>query len=104
MNGEAVAGASVSFEPVDGRATSLGGVAETDADGYFTLVTHIGNNEFAAGLHVGEYRVTVSKLEAVTDMRKRPKDLLPAKYKSAKTSPLTAIVKETDNDFSFSLQ
>ena len=101
MQGQPVEGASVSFESVGGGAGSL--VAITDAQGKFMLQTYIGNDQPKDGLAPGEYRVAITKLEVVSDMRRRPKDLLPKKFRDAKTSGLSATVAAGSNEFNFSL-
>ena len=102
MDGQPVADASVSFEPI-GEGEGLSSQAVTDQEGRFSLQTFIGNNQFKDGLQLGEYGVAITKLETVTDMRKRPKNLLPRKFAQINTSGLTANVESGDNDFEFRL-
>jgi len=60
-NGEAVAEATVSFQPVSPDGESASGV--TDATGRFTL-TSVGATTGGRGALPGEYRVTITKWEA----------------------------------------
>ena len=122
--GEPVQGADVSLSPAskDGHAA----VGTTDAAGHVVLMTY----ESGDGALPGSYQVTVRKTESVVGAVKMPgqggknadyakvmaeaiqkkgkaeapENLLPAKYKDAKTSGLTADVKEgSPNDFTFTL-
>ena len=104
MDGQPVQDATVSFDPVGGTARALGAQAVTDDDGRFSMQTHIGNNQFQAGLRPGQYGVTIIKLQQATEMRGRPRDLLPKKYGSADTSGLAATVKAEPNEFEFTLK
>ena len=124
LDGTPVEGANVAFAPksADGRAAA--GV--TDASGRFTLTTV----QSGDGALPGSYAVTVSKMsggpaitrpedpskmspeegkafmEQVQQLGKTSSvtDLLPAKYKSAADSGLTAeVTKGGENDFTFPL-
>lgn len=101
--GRPVEGATVSFEPVAGSENDLSSQAVTDAEGRFSLQTHVGNNQFQPGLKPGEYGVAITKLETMTDMRRRPKNVLPRKFSSTETSGLVATVVDEDNEFTFAL-
>ncbi len=110
--GSPVEGATVMFVSTSGQGR--GAVANTDASGRFTLTTF----EAGDGAIPGSYKVTISKsiLEGApeegatgTEPGVEPdagtaKDLVPAKYKDANQSGLTAEVKDGEsNDFTFEL-
>lgn len=129
-NGEAVAGAVVTFSP-KGSGNAAHGT--TDASGNYTLTSFVSGD----GAVVGSYAVAIRKTEggaaadagggggtesdedldaaygaaqedisaAESDAETaEAKDLLPAKYKDPKTSELTAEVTEGGaNDFPFAL-
>ena len=109
-NGSAVEGAAVTFSPTaSGGSASIG---TTDGSGKFTLQSQWGSR----GAVPGSYKVAISKTE-VEGVEEEIEDApiddappaqvtehLPEKYKSAKTSGLTAEVKaDGDNDFPFDL-
>ncbi|HUT93605.1 MAG TPA: carboxypeptidase-like regulatory domain-containing protein [Thermoguttaceae bacterium] len=110
-NGSGVEGAMVTFSPAE--AGGFGSIGTTDASGKFTLMSQWG----AAGAVPGSYKVAISKTEvqgveadveeAQIDENAPPAQItehLPAKYKSAQTSQLTAEVKaDGENDFPFDL-
>ena len=105
MQGDPVDGATIVFSRTNaGEASQLASQAETDADGNFSLGTYLGGDNFKSGIEPGDYQVSISKLEVVQDMRKRPKNLLPKKYSEPSTSGLTATVKvDGENNFVFDL-
>lgn len=101
-NGAPVEGASVSF-----ISPTASGYGSTDKDGHFTLRSSQGE-----GVPVGDYKVTVTKIEVLAAGKEatsetdyvppdpnvpppQPKDLLPAKYKQAETTPLSGNVTES---------
>ena len=97
-NGAPVEGASVSF-----ISPMASGYGSTDKEGHFTLRSSKGE-----GVPVGDYKVTVVKTEAPPQEAQttyvppdpnvpppQPKDLLPAKYKQAETTPLSGNVTES---------
>lgn len=101
-NGAPVEGASVSF-----ISPTASGYGSTDKEGHFTLRSSQGE-----GVPVGNYKVTVTKFEVLKTGKEatseadyvppdpnvpppQPKDLLPAKYKQADTTPLSANVTES---------
>jgi Carboxypeptidase regulatory-like domain len=122
--GKPVEGATVVFSP-EGKGRPASG--RTDSSGRFQLTTLEAND----GAMPGKYRVAISKFEGAssaatppsademakkfTQMRGRAavkggaaklggaKNLLPVKYRSPKTSGLTAEVPKDGKDFSFSL-
>ena len=110
-NGSAVEGATVTFSPTASGGTAS--IGTTGANGKFTLQSQWGSK----GAVPGNYAVAISKTEVhgveaeVEDAQPEedapPADItehLPEKYKSAKTSELTAEVKaEGENDFPFDL-
>jgi len=129
-NGEAVAEASVSFQPVSPEGESASGV--TDANGKFTL-TSVGAVDGGRGAMPGEYRVVVTKWEPTPpdpdeeahrrgeitydQLQERlavkasrgssgvvTKSLIPEKYRTASGSGLTAtVVKGKNPPFEFNL-
>lgn len=110
--GEPVADANLNFQHVDGSAYSL---AKTDASGKYELTTF----EAGDGAVPGEYKVSISKFEAVAstgteneDEYTPPEDagdpapsksLLPDKYRDPEASGLTATITEGPNSFDFEL-
>jgi hypothetical protein len=111
-NGEAVEGAIVSFSPTaeDGH----GSIGTTDAQGNFTIQTKWA----AKGAVPGSYAVSISKTEtqATSDADLEEAQIgedappaavtegVPAKYKSAETSGLTAeVTADGENNFPFEL-
>jgi hypothetical protein len=103
-NGSAVEGATVVLVP---EASSGGYAASglTDADGRFELSTFAPD----AGAVPGKYKVSVTKIEAPASAAgpegghdesetPPPKDLLPAKYKDAAKSELTAEIPADGTD------
>ncbi|TWU20680.1 hypothetical protein Pla52o_45670 [Novipirellula galeiformis] len=111
--GQPVAGATVTFAP-DGSGRASSGF--TDENGHFEMTTLQPND----GAMPGKYKVLISKSEVVGALSheesiaymekngKEPtisiKESLPVKYKTAKSSDLTADVTEGgENDFTFDL-
>jgi hypothetical protein len=123
-NGSPVEGATVVFAPTGTDGKSAAGT--TDAQGHFTLTTV----EAGDGAVPGAYGVTVTKSEGgaapggtqteeeayasgfpegdgatATPAGPEIKDILPAKYKVAETSGLTATVEASGGgDFTFELK
>lgn len=112
--GQPVEGATVIFSPtVEGRAAS----GRTDAEGAFELTTLSASD----GVMPGTYSVAISKTEMEGGLSGEEaqkyfeehnapppaatrKELLPAKYKDAATSGLTANITEGgENNFTFEL-
>jgi hypothetical protein len=83
-------------------------MAVTDEAGIFEVRTlYKSGHEEKPGMAEGEYQVTVSKfdVESIKSTLSPPKDLLPKKYASPASSPLTAMVSTSgENRYSFSLQ
>jgi hypothetical protein len=106
LNGTPVEDAVVVFHPRSGDSDSmLAAQANTDSEGRFEMRTHIEKDIYKDGLEPGDYDITVTKLEVVHDMRRQPKQLLPRKYTTSRTSKLSASVKPTDdNDFMLALE
>ncbi len=104
--GEPVEGALVVFLPENASGESmLGAQAETDSAGNFAIQTYTGGGDMKDGIQPGVYKVTVTKLEVVQDMRRRPKNLLPPKYAEVRTTDLQATVTESgDQSFAFELK
>jgi hypothetical protein len=102
LNGEPLADARISFQPISGGSdVGPGSAATTDAQGHYTLTTHDGQR----GATVGGHRVRISTLKMSADPSKddagflirmsRPDGVLipekvPAKY--SRDSPLTFTV------------
>ena len=106
--GEPVAGATVSFNPkVQGQGDD--GYARTDNNGVYKLQTQLGKPE--GGTTPGEYFVRVSKVESVptgktfvestgtVNQETRPVSVLPDKYGSALTTPLSFTVEKKKNTY-----
>jgi len=109
LGGAPVAGATVSFQAVDGSRSS---VAITDASGRYELTTFVRGD----GAVPGDYKVAVSKMtqdvvesapgekyEPPTGPIPEPKNQLPAKYADADKSGLKATVTTGSNAADFSL-
>jgi len=116
-NQKPVEGAEVIFVSSAPDAKPARGI--TDAQGRFKLKTYVDAQHDLDGATPGDYQVSVSKIDAPAakmtgeEMSKMmgsgqaipmPKDLLPAKYKDAKSSGLTKSVKAKEkNDFKLEL-
>jgi hypothetical protein len=126
LNGEAVEGATVMFQPANPGGDVQGASGVTDKNGVYKL----GSQKAGDGCMAGDFNVTVTKFEsatptgeAKTDLSvaeqtklmeeaykgqtagaKGPTNLIPQKYSAGTTSGLTATVKpEGPNDFPFDL-
>jgi hypothetical protein len=66
-NGAPLEGATVSFLPKDQSEGARGASGTTDAQGKFKLETFLAGNKMVAGALVGEYAVTVSKREDLSE-------------------------------------
>jgi hypothetical protein len=101
FGGSPVGGATVVFIPQDGQTNVRSASATTDAEGKFTLMTLQPND----GIYPGTYRVTAEKTVTTGEYREETvpnsdrsrfidtrmiADMLPAKYKEAETSDLSA--------------
>jgi len=116
LDGKPVEGATVSFIPVGEKGQSANGF--TDATGKYSLTTGTGKKK---GALAGEYKVTVTKSEAMTTgplkpgspeymakmkemsspgaKKSAPKgSLLPEKYSDASKTPLTLKVPSDNYD------
>ena len=116
LDGKPVEAATVFFSPVKaaGGAVGLPAAGRTGTDGSFRLNAGGGATP-GAGTAVGDYVVTVIKQESKPvpppDLDAPPtpppesevRDLLPAIYKLATTSPLRATVKPGINSYRFEL-
>jgi hypothetical protein len=105
--GQPVADAVVVFNPPAADSATLGGTATTDEQGAFQISTNSSSGQMQRGIAPGKYVVTVSKLSLADTktMSAPPRNLLPKKYFSAKTSDLSAEVKTgADNRFDFVLK
>lgn len=101
--GEPVADAVVTFQPVD--ESGRGGSAITDDQGYFEAQTF----DPGDGLTPGKHRVAIHKVQlvdasgnVVTEIREpgglREKNLVPKRYADFKKSGIEITVEEDDND------
>ena len=110
--GKPVAGATISFNPkVQGQGDD--GYARTDQDGVYKLQTQLGKPE--GGTTPGEYYVRVTKSESVSTGKgiadstgnvveeKRPVSMLPNKYGTALTTPLSFTVEKKKNTYDIEL-
>ena len=122
LDGAPVAGASVGYSPVD-RAVGLPAGGKTDAEGRYRLTAVRGGKE-RAGTAVGDYAVSITKLEIVPPDEPQPpppawwnpslgpkptpiRSLIPEAYGEAATSGLRVSVKpgrNTGPEFSFQLR
>jgi hypothetical protein len=107
FNGSAVEGANVVFTPVGDDNPMLASQAVTDSNGQFSLSTHVGGGNFKPGIVPGRYSVAVTKLDtaAIKSTLAPPKNLLPAKYASPKSSGFNVeVVAGQENDFKIPLE
>jgi len=122
LNGSPVGGASVGFSPVD-RTVGLSAGGKTDAEGRYRL-TAVGGGKERAGTAVGEYAVSITKIEIVPPDEPQPpppvwwnpslgpkpvpiRALIPEAYGDPATAGLRVSVKagrNTGPEFSFDLQ
>lgn len=122
LDGSPVAGASVGYSPVD-RSIGLPASGKTDAQGRYRLTAVRGARE-GAGTAVGDYAVSITKLEVVPPDEPQPppptwwnpslgpkpipvRSLIPEAYGESATSGLRVSVKpgrNTGPDFSFQLR
>jgi len=122
LDGKPVEGATVSFVPGSGGLFASG---LTGADGRFTLNTAAPGAKPGSGAVVGDYRVTIVKMESAAQARtddpndpkydplasvgenpnapKKPTYVVPKAYGDAATSGLQATVKNGSNDVAFAL-
>jgi hypothetical protein len=129
LNGKAVDGAVVTFQPMEGKGSAIG---STDSTGSYALST-FGPGD---GAQVGQYKVSIAKYDApvtppaggsrpgefgapglpddyvpptigggaATKGNTGPKNLLPAKYADFDSSALRATVDKGPNKFDFELK
>jgi hypothetical protein len=122
LDGSPVAGASVGYSPVD-RSVGLPASGKTDAQGRYRLTAVRGGRE-GAGTAVGDYAVSITKLEIVPANEPQPpppawwnpslgptptpvRSLIPQAYGESATSGLRVSVKpgrNTGPDVSFQLR
>lgn len=106
LDGTPVEGADITFIPSSSKSVIGGGSAVTNDDGYYEATIFVdGGKSTKLGLPAGEYYVEVVKLEHVdgdASLSKPPRNVLPARYGSVKSSELKVTVKsaaENQNDF-----
>lgn len=107
LDGIPVEGALVLFFPTDKSAGIKTSSAETDAEGKFTLSTHVDGATYKPGAQVARYQVAVEKRDqsAPLDPTIPPKHLLPQRYRDPNTSGLEADVQpQGENRFVFALE
>jgi hypothetical protein len=109
--GEPLADAEIGFVPSAPDSGAHPARGRTDAAGKFTLKTYFGPTDDVAGATPGEYKVTVQKRDVPADPAELakhfqlnpqmvPASLVPTKYESVDTTPLSATVAEdAANDF-----
>ena len=111
MDGAPLAGATVTFSPVDDKASVA--VGTTDANGKYTLQTLLGNP--GAGTTPGDYVVSVSKsVNEPTGKQEfsdsegkmvdivKAREIIPDKFTNKKSSPHKAtVVSGQENKFDF---
>jgi len=115
FEGKAVDNAEVGFVPTTEEKGTFAARGRTDSEGQFELMTYFGPDDDVSGALPGDYIVTVTKPDVPADpaeLQKHfqahpqmvPKNLLPQKYISAKTSDLKApVTADGDNNFEFEL-
>ncbi len=127
LDGQAIEGAAVTFQPVEG-GTGMPAVGTTDANGAYTI-TDMRGGDFGTGAVAGEYRVGVmwfkpsgvdlsqatgesggseedgdkGDSKAARTKISGPDSALPAAYQNPTTSTLTATVVAGENEFNFEL-
>ncbi len=119
LDGTPLEGATVFFSPKG--SGGIGAAGMTQSDGSFTL--NVKGAQPGAGTAVGDYSVTVTKVEMpefpnITEddprygtpehdrlnqeaSRAKPKVIVPEKYNNSETSPFTAQVVSGKNEFTF---
>jgi hypothetical protein len=93
LDGQPLAGATVTFHPADGKKTSPRASGLTGDDGTFVLSTY----GKADGAPIGEYVVTIAlekKGAGPDDRPKLPRNLIPATYSDPAKSPLRVRVED----------
>jgi hypothetical protein len=108
LDGEPLAGASITFTP---KTTGVGhpGYATTDASGIYKLQTSQGAAD--AGTTPGDYLVAIRKVEVDPDApppepgySPKTRSVIPTRYAQPTTSELTATVEnKRSNEFNFEL-
>lgn len=127
LDGAPIAGASVTFQPVEG-GTGMPAVGMTDDNGEYS-VTDMRGGDFGSGAVPGDYMVGIQwfapsstatasatsedgddATEEASETAKGdhnkvtgPESKLPEKYQNPKTSELTASVASGSNEFNFEL-
>jgi hypothetical protein len=109
LDGQPVEDADITFHASSPDAKFAGGYAVTDAEGSYAAAIFVdGGRATQEGLPPGEYAVAIVKLESVpgdANLTAPPRNVLPAKYDSQKTSGLSiAVSAEGPNRHDFSLQ
>ena len=97
----------MTFYPAGGGDAALASQAVTNDDGKFQLITQVGGGKSKPGIAPGQYDVAITKLDmsGVTSTSTPPKNVLPRKYASPKTSKLSAdVAADRENNFDFALK
>ncbi len=99
QDGTPVEGAVLAFIPVvaaNAAGAAPGGQSQTGADGTFTVQSTFDQGKTThEGLPAGEYKVTVVKMQAPAggaSFNNPPKNVLPAEYATAESTPVSATV------------
>jgi hypothetical protein len=108
LNGAPVEGAVLLFTPPSAESGFAGAQASTRPDGTFEVRIELDMGKTSkAGLPPGDYRVSVTKLElepGQSGPMKPPQNVLPPRYATAESTPLTVTVKaDSENHFEFPL-
>ena len=103
-----VEGAQITFTAKDGTEAKPAS-ATSDAQGRYSLKTYFAPGDERAGAMAGTYKVTLQKIPqstGIVDPYKpggQPKNELPGKYSSAKSTPFEKEVKSGTNDIPLEL-
>lgn len=91
--GNPLTGGDVTFAPSGGGGERRAGSGPIQSDGTFVISSY----QSGDGVEAGEYKVFFNPPPPNPDAKTAPvKNPIPAKYRSAKTSPITEMVAEGD--------
>jgi len=108
-DGKPLEKAEVTFLPKQGGPNARPARGRTDQHGRFRLRTYFGPSDDTNGALVGQYMVTIRKVDVPQGVidpedQKPPQNQLPERYGNPQQSGLSATVTEDgDNTFEFSL-